>query len=158
LSRGPTIRDAAAPSDIAVVRGLFLEYAGSLGVDLGFQDFGAELDGLPGGYAPPQGALLLAEEAGEALGCVAMRPLQPPEIAELKRLYVRPAARGKGLGKALTLAILERARAAGYRRIRLDTLPTMREAQQMYQAMGFYQIPAYRHNPVPGTTYLELSL
>lgn len=158
MSPGITIRDANTALDITLVRQLFQEYADSLGVDLGFQDFAAELEALPGSYIPPLGALLLAQEDRRAVGCVALRPLEPPEIAELKRLYVRPDARGRGLGKALTLAILERAGAAGYRCIRLDTLPIMQEAQRMYRRLGFREIGAYRFNPIPGTVYFELLL
>ncbi len=153
-----TIRPLAAPADVAVAKALFTEYAASLGIDLGFQDFDAELASLPGVYVPPAGALLLAEQASEVVGCVALRPLEPPLVAELKRLYVRPAARGQGAGATLSRAILACARTAGYERVRLDTLPNMGQAQALYLQLGFQEIAAYRHNPVPGTVFMELDL
>jgi len=153
-----TIRPALSPEDITTARSLFVEYAASVGDDLCFQDFEKELDGLPGAYQPPEGALLLAERAGEAVGCVALRPLDPPAIAEIKRLYVRRAGRGAGAGRALIDAILAEARRAGYERVRLDTLPVMKEAQSLYRALGFVEIPAYRKYPVPGTIFMELAL
>lgn len=152
------IRASASPADVAAARGLFIEYAASLSVDLSFQDFESELATLPGEYVPPAGALLLAEWASEVVGCVALRPLDPPSVAELKRLYVRPEGRGKGAGRALTEAILELARRARYDCVRLDTLPAMREAQALYRHLGFREIPPYRHNPVPGTVFMELDL
>jgi GNAT superfamily N-acetyltransferase len=153
-----TIRSLAGPADVATAKALFTEYAASLGVDLGFQAFDTELAGLPGAYVPPAGALFLAEQAGQVVGCVALRPLEPPLVAELKRLYVRPGARGQGAGATLTNAILGWAREAGYVRVRLDTLPSMGQAQVLYRQLGFREIPAYRHNPVPGTVFMELDL
>lgn len=153
-----TIRPVASPADVAHVRELFEQYASSLETDLGFQDFGEELRSLPGAYQPPAGALLVAEVGGQLLGCVALRPWEPPAVGEIKRLYVRPAGRGQGLGLALATAILECARAAGYRRVRLDTLPSMAAAQVLYQRLGFREIAPYRHNPVPGTRVMELVL
>ena len=153
-----TIRPIASAADLAAVRDLFSEYAASLGVDLGFQGFDAELASLPGAYVPPAGALLMADVAGEVLGCIALRPLEPPAVGEIKRLYVRPAGRGQGLGVALSRAILDCARASGYRLVRLDTLATMGEAQALYRRLGFREIPPYRHNPVPGTLFMELDL
>ena len=158
MSERVTIRASVSPEDVTEARALFLEYAASLGVDLSFQDFETELATLPGAYVPPTGALLLAERAGLVIGCVALRPLDPPAVAELKRLYVRPAGRGTGAGRALTQAILERARQAGYERVRLDTLPDMRKAQDLYRALGFVGISPYRHSPVPGTVFMELDL
>jgi ribosomal protein S18 acetylase RimI-like enzyme len=152
------IRRIDSPADLATARMLFREYADSLGVDLCFQDFETELATLPGAYRPPSGALLLAEEGAEATGCVAVRPLDPPAVAELKRLYVRPSARGVGLGAALTEAALESARAAGYARIRLDTLPTMVSAQALYRRLGFHEVAPYRANPIPGALYMECEL
>lgn len=153
-----TIRPIATPADLVEVRELFEEYAASLETDVGFQDFGAELRSLPGAYRPPAGALLIAEVAGQFLGCVALRPLEPPAVGEIKRLFVRPAGRGQGLGLALATASLESAREAGYRRVRLDTLPSMTAAQALYSRLGFHEIPPYRHNPVPGTRFMELDL
>lgn len=152
------IRQASGARDIEHARDLMREYAGTLGVDLSFQHFDDELASLPGAYAPPAGALLLAVEGSTALGCIALRPLEPPDVAELKRLYVRPAARGRGLGEALSKAMLEFARTAGYRRVRLDTLPTMQAAQALYERLGFAPIAPYTHNPVPETRFLELVL
>jgi ribosomal protein S18 acetylase RimI-like enzyme len=122
---------------------------------LSFQGFEAELASLPGKYAPPTGELMLAcSPAGDALGCVAVRPLDGPAVCEMKRLYVRPAARGLGIGAALVGAIITSAEELGYAEMRLDTLPAMAEAFALYQRFGFLQIPAYYHNPVPGTVYL----
>jgi len=147
----------ASGADIETVRALFDEYARELAVDLSFQGFAEERDGLPGAYAPPRGRLLLAEIDGSAAGCVALRPLDAG-TAEMKRLYLRPAARGTGLGRRLALAVVAEARTAGYARLRLDTLPSMGPAIAMYRALGFREIPAYRHNPVPGALFLELAL
>ena len=152
------VRAAESEADVVAVRGLFSEYAAALGVDLGFQDFAHERASLPGDYASPGGVLLLAESGTDVIGCIGLRPLEPPAIAELKRLYVRPSHRRTGAGRALTEAALAVARSLGYQRVRLDTLPTMLEARRLYAGLGFQEIPAYRHNPVPGTTYLELAL
>ena len=151
------IRPAAPGADVETVRALFGEYARELAVDLSFQGFEAERDGLPGEYVPPRGRLLLAETSGTAAGCVALRPLDA-HTAEMKRLYLRPAARGTGLGRRLALAIIAEARGAGYERLRLDTLPSMGAAIGMYRALGFREIAPYRHNPVPGALFLELAL
>jgi ribosomal protein S18 acetylase RimI-like enzyme len=140
-----------------VVRRLFLEYAAGLEVDLAFQGFAEELAGLPGEYAGPAGGLLLGFENQEPAGCVAFRLLKPG-VSEMKRLYVRPSARGSGWGRRLADRAVSEAREAGYRYLRLDTLPSMDAALSLYLGMGFRDIPAYRHNPVPGTRFLQLDL
>ena len=152
-----TIRPVTTASDLSTTRILFQEYAAGLGIDLGFQDFEAEVHSLPGAYAAPRGALLLASDGDRDLGCVAVRPIDA-SVAEMKRLYVRPEARALGLGRSLAQAAIDFARAAGYGALRLDTLPQMAKAHALYQSLGFHSIPPYRHNPVPGTTYLELAI
>ena len=153
----PVIRDAAMPGELDVVRRLFLEYEAAIGVDLCFQGFSDEVAGLPGRYAPPRGALLLAEREAGIEGCVALRPLGR-EVCEMKRLYVRPAFRGTGLGRRLAEGVVAAGRDAGYERMRLDTLPAMAAARALYRSLGFVEIDAYRPNPVHGTTYFELAL
>jgi putative acetyltransferase len=136
---------------------LFEEYAASLGIDLCFQDFAQELATLPGAYGPPGGRLLLARWDRESAGCVAFRPLQH-DICEMKRLYVRPAYRGRGVGQALAERIIGEACAAGYTSMRLDSLSSMEPALQLYRRMGFRDVPPYRQNPVPGAVFMELPL
>lgn len=148
---------AHSAEQIEQVRALFLEYQASLDVDLCFQGFTGELASLPGSYAPPSGRLLLATVARIPCGCVALQAITS-ESCEMKRIYVRPEQRGSGLGRLLVERVLDEARAIGYRRICLDTLPSMARAVAMYLALGFEEIPPYRHNPVPGTRYMALAL
>ncbi len=151
---------AETPEQIAAARELFLEYARSLGFSLCFQNFDQELARLPGEYAPPQGRLLLAElpDAPQAAGCVALHKLEE-NICEMKRLYVRPAFRGRGVGRALVDAVTAAAREIGYTRMRLDTIePQMRAAVALYRELGFREIAPYRANPIPGALYMELDL
>jgi putative acetyltransferase len=143
--------------DVETVRLLLLEYAASLSVDLAFQSFDDELSGLPGGYAPPGGALLIARVDGEPIGCVGVRPLDE-ETCELKRLFVRPGHRGDGTGLRLLEEAVGEARRLGYRRLRLDTIPGMERAQALYERFGFHEIAPYTQNPVAGTRFLELEL
>lgn len=147
----------ATPAEIEATRTLFLEYAASLGIDLGFQGFSSEVAGLPGDYSPPRGALVLAREGSIYGGCAGLRPLDD-ECGEMKRLYVIPVWRGRGLGRRLAEAIMAASRERGYRRIRLDTLPGMAEAQALYRSLGFREIPPYRPNPIEGARYLECVL
>ena len=150
--------EATSPDAIEQTRVLFKEYAASIGVDLCFQGFADELSSLPGNYVPPRGGLFLAIVEGEPAGCVALRPLGTAGVAELKRLYVRSQARGHGLGRSLTERAIRRAIEAGFSRIRLDTLPTMVDAQRLYRQLGFKEIAPYTFNPLPGVTYMELVL
>src|SRR5215831_5716391 len=152
-----TIVPARIPDDLPEVRSLFLEYAQSLGVDLSFQGFEEELASLPGDYVPPRAALLLARAGDATLGVIAMRTLETG-VCEMKRLFVRPAARGSGAGRLLAEAILDTGRRAGYERMRLDTLPMMNAAYALYRRLGFREIPPYRHNPIAGTRFLECRL
>jgi ribosomal protein S18 acetylase RimI-like enzyme len=147
-----------SPQQIAQARELFLEYARSLGFSLCFQNFDQELAGLPGDYAPPEGRLLLAEYDGQLAACIALHKLGP-DICEMKRLYLRPQFRGKGLGRALAERIISEARAVGYRHMRLDTVePVMRDAVAMYRKLGFKEVASYRANPIAGALYMELDL
>ncbi len=173
-----------APDELAALRAVFAEYANALGIDLSFQNFAEELAALPGDYAEPRGVLLLAlVEADDAAvaaegnsgqllrmadgrqamvaGCCALRPLDSaddPNSAEMKRLYVRPAFRGLGLGRRLAEAILDAARGAGYACVLLDTLDDMESARTLYEDLGFIEVPPYYHNPIPGSHYLKVEL
>jgi ribosomal protein S18 acetylase RimI-like enzyme len=178
------IRAASLDTDLGVVASLFRDYAASLPIDLGFQDFDKELASLPGKYAAPTGALLIACTAGSPSGCVAVRRLDlnlpregvsqrassrttgaaPPfileqaQVCEMKRLYVKVAYRGQGLGKQLACAIIEAASAAGYREMRLDTLATMASAQALYRSLGFKEIAAYYDSPIKDMIFMALQL
>lgn len=155
----PAIRIAPAesPAQLHLARTLFREYIDSLGVDLSFQDVAGELASLPGRYAPPDGVILLATRGGAALGCGALRRLEPT-VCEMKRLYVRREARGEQLGRRLAQALMQYASNAGYRCMRLDTLASMQSAQSLYASLGFKPIAPYTDNPLPGTQFLECLL
>ncbi|HEY6371691.1 MAG TPA: GNAT family N-acetyltransferase [Candidatus Sulfotelmatobacter sp.] len=149
---------AESPAQLAQARELFLEYAQSLGFSLCFQNFDQELAGLPGDYSPPDGRLLLAQFEGQPAGCVALHKLESG-ICEMKRLYLRPQFRGKGLGRGLADRIIAEARQIGYQRMRLDTVePRMKDAVAMYRRIGFREIAAYCKNPIAGALYMELQL
>jgi ribosomal protein S18 acetylase RimI-like enzyme len=163
MHRAHAVREADWPGDAHVVRTLFEEYAASLGFSLCFQDFDRELAELPGDYAPPRGVVLLADEDDACVGCVALRPIHLSDqraapACEMKRLYVRPAGRGTGVGRQLCEHLIGFARAAGYRRMLLDTVATMHAAIGLYRALGFVEIAAYRHNPLPDVRYFELPI
>lgn len=156
--------DIVAPrtaAEIDALREIFREYAASLKVDLCFQDFDEELRTLPGEYAEPRGALLLAHVDGQIGGCCALRPLDSvdyPNACEMKRLYVRPTFRGLGLGRQLAEAIMDAARVGGYATVLLDTLDDMEAARTLYEDVGFVEIPPYYHNPIAGAHYLKADL
>lgn len=150
-----------SPEEFDTLRRLFREYAQALQVDLCFQDFEAELAALPGKYAKPGGALLLAMVGKVPAGCCALRPLdlaEHPNACEMKRLYVRPGFRGTGVGRQLVEAILDCARLAAYDCVLLDTLDDMERARALYQELGFKEIPPYYHNPIAGAHYLKVVL
>ncbi|HZQ19752.1 MAG TPA: GNAT family N-acetyltransferase [Terriglobales bacterium] len=150
--------EAESEAQIARVRELFMEYAQSLGFSLCFQGFDQELASLPGDYAPPEGRLILAVSYAQPAGCVALHKITP-EICEMKRLYLRPQFRGKGLGRELAEKIIAEARWIGYKKLRLDTVePRMQKAVAVYRQLGFYEIPPYRPNPIEGALYMELQL
>ena len=148
---------AQSIDDIDIVRTLLSEYQQGLGVDLCFQGFAAELRGLPGAYAPPSGRLLLAFHAGAPVGCVALQRVDAWR-GEMKRLYVRSSARGAGVGRMLVARVLAEAKSIGYGEVVLDTLPTMIDAQRLYERFGFREIEPYRPNPIVGTRYLAKTL
>ena len=155
---GIQLIQAASFEQVELARELFLEYADSLGFSLSFQRFDEELKNLPGAYAPPSGRLLLAHHQRKAAGCVALRPLDR-KICEMKRLYVRPAYRGKGVGRILVDRVIAEARIIGYERMRLDTIESsMQDAIALYRRRGFREIAPYRSNPIAGALYLELLL
>ncbi len=151
----------ASPAQLDATRSIFQEYAAQSGVDLCFQNFDAELAGLPGDYASPHGALLLALIDGDIAGCCAMRPLHSsdyPNACEMKRLYVRKPFRRFGLGRQLAEAAIDAARVAGYHHLLLDTLSDMESARALYTDLGFEDIPPYYHNPIAGAHYLKVNL
>lgn len=152
------LRQAESPEQISAVRELFLEYANSLNFSLCFQSFEKELAELPGDYAPPGGRLLLATQQFQLAGCVALHKLDA-ETCEMKRLYVRPQFRGKGLGRVLAERVVADATEMGYKRLRLDTVePVMRDAVGLYRKLGFREIAPYRENPIEGALYMERTL
>lgn len=156
-----TLMNPSSVAEMEAVRDIFREYAGTLNVDLAFQDFEAELARLPGDYAAPRGHLLLAVVEGAIAGCCALRPLDAadyPNASEMKRLYVRKAFRGFGLGRELAEAMLDQARRAGYACVLLDTLDGMESARALYADLGFEQIPPYYHNPIAGSHYLKVDI
>lgn len=145
----------AKSEDMPTVKSLFLEYAGHLGFDLSFQNFDRELAELPGEYSSPYGCILLAREGSTVVGCVALRRLEA-DACEMKRLYVKTAFRGRGIGKLLAECIIKEARARGHRHMRLDTLASMEQAIRIYVSLGFRRIAPYRHNPIEGAVFMEL--
>ncbi len=151
------ILDAEAGGNLESVRELFGEYSGSLNFDLCFQNFDEELANLPGDYALPAGCLLVAMYQDQVAGCVAIRRIDEG-VCEMKRLYVRPQFRRKGIGQALAKAVIERAKKIGYRQMRLDTAPTMNVARGLYESLGFKDIGPYRFNPIEGAAFMELTL
>lgn len=153
----PTFNQADNPELVATARTLFREYAEAIGTNLEYQGFTAELAALPVPYTPPRGALLIARIGPDVAGCVALRPLDA-QRGEMKRLYVRPAHRKSGLGKRMVEAVIDAARRAGYRELRLDTLPSMASAQALYRRLGFVEIPPYNTTHLPGTRFYSLDL
>jgi ribosomal protein S18 acetylase RimI-like enzyme len=154
----PTLRHATSEDDLDTARTLFREYAESLDFDLDFQDFEAEMQALPGPYAAPTGAILLAEADGDVAGVVAVKPLDEDGVCEMKRLYVRPDYRRQGVGHALARAVIDVAEDLGYDVMRLDTVASMTAARSLYRSLGFERRDAYYHNPLPGAVYMEKSL
>ena len=147
----------ARAADIADVRQMLREYVEWIGLDLAFQEIDTELSSLPGDYAPPRGALFVATDHGRSVAMIALRPLDG-SIAEMKRLYVRPEARGRGLARALIARVCQQARELGYSEIRLDTLPNMSDAQALYEGLGFADIAPYYDTPIAGTRFMARKL
>jgi GNAT superfamily N-acetyltransferase len=156
VSVSPRIIPVRTPDDLAAAIKLFRDYANSLPIDLGYQDFEGEMAAMPGKYAPPEGELLLARaESGEAIGCVGLRPIDPTGCCEMKRLYVTPQGRGLRLGARLVAEIVSIAGRIGYREMRLDTLPTMHTAIALYRKCGFEDMGAYYNTPIAGTVFMR---
>ncbi|MGB2698357.1 MAG: GNAT family N-acetyltransferase [Candidatus Zixiibacteriota bacterium] len=153
----PDLVSVQSEKDIENIRELFKEYAESLGFDLAFQHFKEEFNELPSQYAPPDGCILLAKDKEKIAGCVALRKMDE-NICEMKRLYVRKAFRGKGIGKELSIVIIQKAREMGYKSMRLDTVPSMKQAIALYRSLGFKEIEPYRYNPIEGATFMELEI
>jgi len=149
--------DANTANHFKEARILFQEYIDSLGIDLSFQAYQTELADLASIYSPPNGAIILAKQSNESVGCVGLRKYNS-EVCEMKRLYMRPQGRGRGLGMVLCQKIISRAKAMGYGKLRLDTLPTMTAARELYKKIGFYPIDPYYDNPIAGTAFMELNL
>jgi GNAT superfamily N-acetyltransferase len=156
-NRAIQVVQAVSEMQINIARELFVEYAKSLNIDLCFQNFDKEVNGLPGDYALPQGRLLLATFESMVAGCVALKRISD-EVCEMKRLYVRSELRGKGIGKRLTTDLMEQARAIGYTQMRLDTLPLMKEAITLYRSLGFESIAPFRDLAVPGALFMQARL
>jgi GNAT superfamily N-acetyltransferase len=156
-SQTVTLREAISEKDLATARRLFREYAEWLAVDLSFQSFEEELATLPAPYIRPLGFILLAQRQNIVAGCIGLRPIDR-DIGEIKRLYVAKAHRGHGIGRCLIETTIAESKKVGYARLRLDTLPAMKTAQRLYEALGFKPIAPYYHNPIEGTKYLELTL
>ncbi len=157
MTGSSTLDQADSPELVATARDLFREYAMAIDTDLEYQGFTAELAALPAPYVPPRGALPIARVGLEIAGCIALRPLDGG-VGEMKRLYVRPAHRKSGLGQHLVQAVIDAARRAGHRELRLDTLPSMTSAQALYRRMGFVEIPPYNTAHLPGTRFYSLDL
>jgi putative acetyltransferase len=155
---GFSVVPARSTTELTAAAALFRAYAASLPIDLSPQGFSQELASLPGIYAPPEGELLLAKRGDHVLGCIGLRPLEPPRVAEIKRLYVRPQARGLGVGKALVTAILATAGGLGYGELKLDTLSHLKEAITLYESYGFAPIAPYGNHPYPGLVCLGKTL
>lgn len=157
MRQDPAIVDAGAKEYLTFVKELFLEYAKSLPFDLDFQNFDEEISHLPGEYSAPDGVILIASVGEKPAGCVALRKLEAG-VCEMKRLYVKPEFRGKGIGRALAEKIIAQARESGYKKMRLDTVNSMTEAIALYRSFGFKEIPQYRVNPLPDAMFFELDL
>jgi GNAT superfamily N-acetyltransferase len=153
-----TVSAARSVPEMTATAALFRAYAKTLDIDLAPQGFAREVEALPGIYGPPSGEIILAKRGDHVLGCIAIKPLEPPHMCEIKRLFVREQVRGIGVGKALVEAAIQTARDLGYREIKLDTLPQMQGAIALYQACGFVPIPPYGSHPYPGLLCLGKSL